>query len=247
MSKTYTTKIKDSYVTLRSLYLGVDAVKENQLVSGDRLTVVVEDSPEVWAQGMLNPGHGVSGMAKLYTALRLKTGDTLTFKVAQPGGPIVVIPSASPVSPPAAAAPGETVFKRMNLKHLHIEPFRPENLFNWEPENETDIYLALGVLQEYTDFEYCCATSQALLDSLGATHSSKPDAILIDRNTGEYLVAEMKKYASAFKSNHSVEDVDVLVCWVDDETERSKVPARIVVLSKVARVASAQRLDEDAG
>jgi len=247
MPSTYTTTIKPAYVRLLSIYLGAEAVREHQMQAGQRLTAVVEGKPEISAQGTLSTGHCLSGMAKLYAALSLKDRDTLTFKVSEDGGTVVMVPGASQVVPDVAAlSSGATVFERRKLKHLHIEPFRPENLYNWEPENETDIYLALGVLQENTQFEYCCATSKALLDELGAEYDDKPDAILIDRITGQYLLAEIKKYSSAFKQNHKREDVDVLICWIDDETDRSVVPERIVPLSNVARDALASRLKEGA-
>jgi hypothetical protein len=246
MAYSYTTTIKPGYIKLRSIYLGAEAVRQNKLVAGERVTVLVEGAPEISAQGTLSTGHGLSGMAKVYAALKLRAGDSITFKISQTGGPIVIVPnSAEPTPKVPAAAPDGTVFERQKLKHMHIEPFRAENLDNWEPENETDIYLALGVLQEHTDFEYCCATSKPLLDLLGATYNDKPDAILIDRVTDQYLMAEMKKYSSAFKGNHKPEDVDVLVCWVDDETDREKLPKRVVALSKVARAALAQRLENE--
>ena len=80
---------------------------------------------------------------------------------------------------------------------------------------------------------------------MGAKYTEKPDAILIDRITDQYLMAEMKKYSSAFKLNHKPEDVDVLVCWLDDETDRTQVPARVIALSKVAQAALAQRLESE--
>ncbi len=35
------------------------------------------------------------------------------------------------------------LFQSKKLKHIHIEPFRPENLNAWEPETESDIYLGI--------------------------------------------------------------------------------------------------------
>ncbi len=72
--------------------------------------------------------------------------------------------------------------------------FRPESLDTWKPETETDVYVAFGVLHEFTDFKYCCGASKAILEKLGADYdgTAKPDAILIDRVTDEYLMAEWK-------------------------------------------------------
>ena len=96
---TYTTTIKPAYISLRSVYLGADAVRDNKLVAGERITVLVEGSPEISAQGTLSTGHGLSGMAKLYAALKLQAGHDLTFKVSQPGGPVVVVPNAAEPAP----------------------------------------------------------------------------------------------------------------------------------------------------
>ena len=86
------------------------------------------------------------------------------------------------------------------------------------------------MLSEYTDFRYCCGVSQDLVAKLGYEATTKPDAILIDRTTNEYLMSEFKVYSSDFASNHQRGDVDVLVCWIDDATEKSQLPPRVVSL-----------------
>lgn len=98
--------------------------------------MLVEGLPEISAQGTLSTGNGLSGMVKLYAALKLQAGHDLTFKISQLGGPVVIVPNAEPAPTVPTAAPNATVFERQKLKHLHIEPFRAENLDNWEPENE---------------------------------------------------------------------------------------------------------------
>jgi hypothetical protein len=87
-----------------------------------------------------------------------------------------------------------------------------------------------------------------MLDKLGAQydHASKPDAILIDRTTDEYLMAEWKKYSADFKSNHKPGDVDVLVCWIDNENDRATLPGKVVALHSVAKTAAETAL-ADAG
>ena len=115
-----------------------------------------------------------------------------------------------------------------------------ENLNNWEPETETDVYMAFGVLEEYTDYKYCCGVSQSLLSKLGAQYEerSKPDAILISRISEAYLMAEWKKKSSDYKINHNPADVDVLVVWHDDEEDRSSLPYHALCLKTIARVAA---------
>lgn len=131
----------------------------------------------------------------------------------------------------------------MGLAHIHIEPFRPENLNHWNPETETDVYMAFGVLQEFTDYRYCCGASADLLRRLGATYQTKPDAVLISRLDDHYLMAEWKMKSSDFKSNHLPSDVDVVVCWVDDEPDKSKLPPTTLALRDVARLAATEVMD----
>ena len=61
-------------------------------------------------------------------------------------------------------------------------------------------------------------------------------------------MAEWKKSSSDFKSNHKPDDVDVLVCWLDDETDRLLLPPKVLALRDVARTAADSILnDADAG
>lgn len=137
---------------------------------------------------------------------------------------------------PAQTAPTPTspttVFERQKLKYLHIPEFAPGNLTGWSPEAETDVFLVFGMLSENTDYRYCCGTSKELLTRLNYNliSKTKPDAVLIDRATGEYLMAEFKVYSADFTSNHAKEDVDVLVCWIDDAPDKSKLPDRVLAL-----------------
>jgi hypothetical protein len=137
---------------------------------------------------------------------------------------------------------------RQQLRPIFMEPFRPENLATWEPQTEPDVYLAFGVLQEYTEFEYCCGASQELLSAWGYRPASKtrPDAILISRADKSYVVAEFKISTRDFaRSKHLKEDVDVLVVWNDDmagKQDKVNLPSSIVVLQDVARQAAEEGL-----
>ncbi len=124
----------------------------------------------------------------------------------------------------------KTVFQRQQLRHLHVEPFTFGNLRSWTPHTEADVYMVFGVLSEYTDYRYCCGASKALLQKLGYKADTKPDAILIDRTTDEYLMAEFKVNSKEFASNHKPEDVDVLICWEHDGGANEKLPKRVVAL-----------------
>ena len=135
------------------------------------------------------------------------------------------------------------VFPRKKLKYIHIDLFRPENLNFWTLQTEPDVYMVFGVLQEYTAYRYCCGTSANLLKNLGyffgcnddGSRLAKPDAILIDVGTKEYLIAEFKMNSSDFVSNHHKDDIDVLIVWDDDSKDKINLPNKVVCLKDVAR------------
>jgi hypothetical protein len=122
------------------------------------------------------------------------------------------------------------VFERQRLKHVHMEPYAPGNLSKWEPRTEADVYMVFSALSEYTDYQYCCGASKSLLARLGYKADTKPDAIRIDRSTGQYLMAEFKMASREFSYNHAPEDVDVLVCWDYNEQGPGKLPPAVVDL-----------------
>jgi len=231
--------ITPSYMELRSLYIGADARKEDKFTTG-KVTVTLAADTDFSIEGTMNAAGYLSGMAKLYKKLNLQDGTEVQYEFTGDGGLTIHSPAAAEPAAEPAAGEQQTVFQTQNLRYIHIEPFRPENLNTWEAETETDIYLAFGVLQEYTDYQYSCGASKALLDKLGATYddTSKPDAILIDRTTDEYVMAEWKKHSSDFESNHKPEDVDVVVCWIDNENDRAKLPGKVLALHLVAKTAA---------
>jgi len=248
----YSTNIKKSYRDLRILYLSVKVRKDANLNPGE-ITVLHADDPEFSVTGTMDSGGYVSGMARLYRYLDLKPETTLEFDVSPDGSLIITSPAAPVLSageevPDAPERKPETVFESKGLKHIHLEPFHPENLNRWQPETEPDVYMAFGVLQDYTDYQYCCGASKAVLEKLGANYSetAKPDAILVDRTTGQYVMAEWKKASSEYKNNHVSDDVDVLVCWEDNETDRSKLPQTVLALRSIAQKAAERALAEEA-
>ena len=251
---TYTSNIKPTYIALRSIYLA-GASTDSRMTPG-RVRVLIKGDETFSAEGTFNNQGGLTGMAKLYKKLALKENDTISFSVIGDNeilitDPVLVTastPSAGPalttVTAEQSVAEYVPVFSAKNFHHIHLEAFRPENLNNWEPEAEVDVYLAFGVLQTFTDFQYCCGVSQALLNQLGANYGdrAKPDAILIDRTNDRYLMAEWKKKSSDFDTNHSPDDVDILVCWDDDELDRKKLPYYVVALRSIAQKAANEAL-----
>ncbi len=116
-----------------------------------------------------------------------------------------------------------------------MELFSPANLDQWVPEGEPDVYMVFGALASYTRYRYCCALSKRLAERLGLSLDTRPDAILVNNDTGEYVIAEFKMHSSSYRINHAADDVDVLVVWEHDETDLTKLPPEVVTLREIAR------------
>jgi hypothetical protein len=67
---------------------------------------------------------------------------------------------------------------------------------------------------------------------------------LIDRITDEYVMGEWKMRSSDYKLNHGPQDVDVLVCWVDDEQQRALLSATVISLQEVARTVASENIGQ---
>jgi hypothetical protein len=145
--------------------MGTAALKDEHLSPGT-ITVLIEDDDEFSGEGTFNAEGLLSGMAKLYGKLPLSDGTKLLFAFQADGSVIVISPQPAAGAPAPGAGDAaqvpQTMFEAKQLKHIHIEAFRPENLDNWEEETETDICLAFGVLQAFTDFQYCCDANKTL-------------------------------------------------------------------------------------
>jgi hypothetical protein len=250
MEKAY---INETYRKLNSVRLGIEPIKNNKLNPGILLVKNSADD-DLLLECNYNKANGIlSGLAKLYkqgyfnnkTEVEYIIEDATTIKFTLP------IPLQSEIEAPAVREPvlqeNESVFAKRKLKHIHIEPFRAENLKNWAPNAEVDIYMIFGHLEEYTEFKYCCGTNSYLLKKLGYKfdENSKPDAILINRATDEYLIAEFKMKSSQFKVNHHKDDIDVLVVWEDDEPNKPLLPDHVICLSIIAKEAAIDNIQAE--
>lgn len=250
-SAPFTTTIQQTHIDLRCIYLPADFVQKYTLSYSTKHQILIDGKSPSKTAGTLQITNLIGGLAKMYRAYDLQIEDEVGLDCED--GTIIVIPpddrlkgsnafaaTTAAVSIPqseTAAVPilnsDKTVFARQNLRHVYIPEFAPANLTGWTPETETDVFLVFGMLSENTDFKYCCGVSQDLVDKLGYKADTKPDAILIDRATDEYLMSEFKVYSSDFASNHIRDDVDVLVCWIDDATDKSQLPRRVVSLKEL--------------
>jgi hypothetical protein len=76
------------------------------------------------------------------------------------------------------------------------------------------------------DYEYCSGTDVELLRDLNfpVDAHEKPDCIVVDKATGDYLIAEFKIKSSRFKANHNAEAIGLLFCWDHDAPPGSELP-----------------------
>lgn len=205
------------------------------------LTVYIEDNDEFETSGTYNAKLSrLTGMAAVIAELKLKDSDHLLV-VSGDKDSFVVKKEGYTKKKDSSHKKEDLVFDRLKLKHKVIPVFSASNFQEWTPQAEVDIYIAFGVLQEFTDFKYCCGTSSKLLEDLNykvSVRESKPDAILVSRITKSLYIAEFKMRASQFLSNHSKEKIDVLVVWEDDtkndKEKRDRLP-EIVELKSIAQ------------
>lgn len=245
------TTIRNSHIELYAIYLPTEFVRTNDIQIGIKYDIKIQGLESPDATGTMTQSYMLGGLSKLYRFYGLQDGDEISIDfqddviIIEPPkeklkvsveSPSVEVGQGGTVSQTEVSVP-TTVFERKKLKHIHIPEFAPANLHGWNPETETDVFLVFGRLSENTDYRYCCGCSKDLLDKLGYAAKpmgdkpgAKPDAFLIDRATDEYLIAEFKIYSSDFTLNHHAEDVDVLVCWLHDEKDPSKLPERILAL-----------------
>jgi hypothetical protein len=246
------TTIRNSHIELYAIYLPTEFVRANEIQIGIKYDIKIEGLESPDATGTMTQSYMLGGLSKLYRFYSLEDGDQISIDfqddviIIEPpknkikgGAPSPAVePSDGAASNQADGSVTPTVFERKKLKHIHIPEFAPANLHGCNPETETDVFLVFGRLSENTDYRYCCGCSKDLLDKLGYAAKpmgadkpgAKPDAFLIDRATDEYLIAEFKIYSSDFTLNHHAEDVDVLVCWLHDEKDHSKLPERVLAL-----------------
>lgn len=138
----------------------------------------------------------------------------------------------------------DCVWLRQSLRPIDFDRFKITNK-DWSPNTEYDVYLAYMALKDTTGYSYCQGYTAELGRKLGyKPKGDKPDAIMIHDASNEYKMAEFKIYSSAFKSNHEKEDVDVLICWFDNENDRDLLPGDIVHLRELAKHAASSEFKD---
>lgn len=248
----YTTEINESYETTNSIHIPAAPRSEGDFEAGTAFVRYdLPDHDEAKSvKGNFNSNGLLTGLGKVYADFGLEAGDELEFELKKDDEDKQLVELLNVElfieerEPDTAGGAERTLAESEGFNYIHLSDFRPENVGEWEPENETDVYMAFGNLEEYSGYRYCCGASRSVLENLGydVENRTKPDAILIDRATQKYLISEWKVRASDFSNNHDPGDVDLLVCWEDDEDDRNNLPDTVLVLKEIAREAGKANL-----
>lgn len=242
MSKSVTICIAENYKKLSTIKIPTGFIRENNLATGPTNIIVTEPNGKIVFshQANLNSNGMITRSAAIYSEYQLEVGDEITITVIKSS---TLQLETTKIATHRPQIEPKTVFDKQQLSHLHFEVFSPSNLDRWEPENETDVFYAFGLLQDFTDYSYCCGMSQRIINQLGYQYdkdgkSSKPDAIVVQDSSGRYLVAEWKMNSKSFSINHHKNEIDVLVVWDDDSDDKAGLPDHIVELKEIARTAA---------
>jgi hypothetical protein len=244
MAKTIVISV--GYEHNRSLPLGREFVAEHGLQVGEDYALKVAQAPQLEVTGTLYSNGVLGGLTALYQGTSLKEGDKVEISFAD-GWIVLSKPDITGAKLQQATPQSEGVFDRQKLKHLHCDLYRPESFQDWQPRAEPDVYLVFGHIQRFTDYRYCCGASAEFLKQLGYTpQKDKPDAVLVDARSGAYVLAEFKMWSSDFRTNHDKEDIDVLICWEDDEQDRTVLPGDVLALKpRLAALVAAGAFSSD--
>lgn len=242
--------LTDNYVKIRSIPVGKAVIGDGtEGLQVGPVTISVQSSDSRY-EGRLNPNGVVTGLTKLFVEEGITTQSELAFQVTSEGIIELAItrrpPQEQKVSSNEQVQPvsviDQYVADTMQLKWIHFDAFRPANGKYWIPKTEADVYMVFGLLQELTDYTYCCGASKEALKRIAypltddsEDNPRKPDAILIEKATDRYVIAEFKMNSSKYHTNHQPKDVDVLIVWIDDESDRSLLPSRVVNLYETAQ------------
>ncbi len=219
--------ISETYLSNGSLYLGIN-VTRGELSPGS--IIVRSDNIDNAFIGQLSKNGTVSGLSKMYRALKIKPGVSVEYKAISDSEIILNFDFSC-----------DNASDNASLNWCHFEPFRVTNFEHWNPTGENDILVAFGALMQFTEYEYCRYTAKDDLHKIGyfdldqRYNPNKPDAIVFNKKTREYLIAEFKIKSSLFKSNHKPNDVAVLFVWEDDEKDRTHLPATVISLKDLAK------------
>jgi len=240
MNKIY---LSETYKSIYSLPIGVKAINSKLNVGPVRISI---NSQEDIYTGRLNENGVISGLSHLFRDKNLESGMVFTYQNNAIDSILLYLNDDQNLNEitgnPVADSPSK------KLKWPHNEICHPDNFKYWHPSNEFDVCFAFGLLHQITNYSYCCALNNKLISKIEyfervSTSKIKPDAILHDKHSNEYLIAKFALNSSDYKKHHTPDDVDVLIVWRDDEKKRSLLPMQVVELYRLAKEASTKAVD----
>jgi len=230
--------LTETYKNIYSLPIGMKAISHHLNVGP--IHISIKNRKEVYC-GRLNVNGVISGLSQLFQEQKLEAGMILTYinhevdsiqlaledgfsRDASTGNPLADAPSAKIAWP-------------------HSELFTTDNSHRWKFTSTLDVFFVFSLLHKKAGYNYCGAFNRDYLDkteyfSRIPTASTNPDAVLQHIDSERYFIAKFEVHSSNYKNNFTANDVDVLVVWLDNEKDRSRLPRHVVELSKIVNNAA---------
>jgi len=240
MNKIY---LSETYKSIYSFPIGIKAI--NSKLNVGPVSIFINNQENVYT-GRLNGNGVISGLSQLFRDKNLESGMAFTYKNNDINSIVLYLNDDANLNEitgnPVADSPSK------KLKWPHNEIFHPDNFKCWIPNNEFDVCFAFGFLHHMTSYSYCCALNNKLISKIEyferiSTAKIKPDAVLHDKYSNEYLIAKFALNSSDYKKHHTSNDVDVLIVWRDDEKKRSHLPMQVIELYELSKEAFANTLE----
>lgn len=225
--------LTETYKNIYSLPIGKKAISHRLNVGP--IHISIKNRKEVYS-GRLNVNGVISGLSHMFQEQKLEAGMRLIYinhaidsiQLALED----VVPPDERTGNPLADAPSA------KIAWLHSELFTTDNSHRWELTSILDVFFVFSLLHEKTGYNYCRALNRDYLDkteyfSRIPTATTNPDAVLQHIDSERYFIAKFEIHSSNYKINFTANDVDVLVVWMDNEKDRSRLPRYVVELSKI--------------
>ena len=240
MNKIY---LSETYKNIYSLPIGMKAIN-NKLRVGP-VSIFINNRQEIYG-GKLNENGVISGLSQLFREQNLRSGMMFSYENHDVDSILLYLNDDSAKNEMTGNQFADSPSKK--LKWPHNEICHPDNFKRWSPNSEIDVFFAFGLLHYMTNYSYCCALTNEVIAQIEyfdriSTAKRKPDAILHNKHTNHYLIAKFESNSSDYKKRHNPNDVDVLIVWRDNETNRSHLPMQVVELYSLAKEVSANTLE----
>lgn len=228
--------LQKSYESIFGLPVGMKSI--NSKLNIGPISVLVENKNKIYP-ARLNKNGVISGLVELYRDLDLKFGMTIYYENHATDAIKIYFPKKT-LKNKVAHNPSTRNNPSRKLKWAHNEIYDDNNFNRWTPNSKLDVCFVFGLLHDFTDFQYCGALTQDMMSKIEylknyPNATDKPDAIVFHKNTACYSIAKFECKSSEYKNHHAPNDVDVLIVWRNDETDRSLLPMHVIELYQLAK------------